>query len=635
MMVSLVRAAALVLLLCARPALAADAGADGDAPMGPDGGADGLAADLGREFPIAPADAGSVASDAAGSAAAPSGDAGSSMSAPAPQAKAVAEPAQRTRPALPLPVMLSLSSTSPVLGIDAETELRIVVSGDFPLPLPLPRIVCSAGRVEDVVREGPASFSARFVLPATRFPQVALIIADFSRDALNLRGTLVVRLRAATSPGFNTEPGAKVTVQVGDKEFGPVIAHRDGSIHVPVVVPPGIDFALARSVNRYGKSSQQLIDLKIPHSRRMLVLAPEKLAAGTAGEVVVMAAEPNGKPLPASAMVLTSSGPRPQPLGGRNPGEARFLVQAPAVLVDPTLHLVASLRNQPEITEEIDLVLLPAPTSQISLEREPLAPEPSPPRSLRLFLSTKDAFGNPTDPGDLSTLVNGKRVPTESSDDGRAILTVRPPSPPIGQDSIEVEAALENGYALDRVPMSLFQRKRPPDPFLAARFTVTPRLGLIWNTQQQPGASMLVEGLFSFGPGPKGLAVGLATGYLHNRYSAGHATGAGNVTLDQMPILALARYRHRIQRIGLSGGVGLGTALVQSRIGVFDSELAGRTVAFAWEVSGEASLLWFRSQAVLGLRYLGIRPGRLSSGDVILGDTGGLVLDVGYRYGWK
>jgi hypothetical protein len=635
MTVHLARAAALALLLVARLALAADAGADVGAPVGPDAGANGFASDVGREIPLPSPDAGSLANDAAASPAAPSGATSPSLPAPGPQAKASADSARRPRPALPPPVVLSLASTSPVLGIDAETELRIVVSGDFPLPLPLPRIVCSTGRIEDVVREGPASFSARFVLPATRFPQVAIIIADFSRDALNLRGTLVVRLRAATSPGFNTEPGAKVTVQVGDKGFGPVVAHRDGSIHVPVVVPPGINFALARSVNRYGKSSQQLIDLKIPHSRRMLVLAPEKLAAGTAGEVVVVAAEPNGKPLPASAMALTSSGPRPQPLGGRNPGEARFLVQAPAVLVDPTLHLVASLRNQPEINEEIDLVLVPAPTSQISLERETLAPEPHPPTSLRLFLSTKDPYGNPTDPGDASTLVDGKTVSTQAADDGRAILTVRPPSPMIGQDSIEVEAALENGYALDRVPMSLFQRKRPPDPFLAARVTVTPRLGLVWNTQQQPGASMLVEGLFSFRPGLKGLAVGLATGYLHSRFSAGHATGAGHVTLDQMPLLALARYRHRIQRIGLSGGVGLGAAFVQSRFGVFDRELAGQTVAFAWEVSGEASLLWFRSQAVVGLRYLGIHPGKLSSGDVILGDTGGLLLDVGYRYGWK
>jgi hypothetical protein len=90
-----------------------------------------------------------------------------------------------------------------------------------------------------------------------------------------------------------------------------------------------------------------------------------------------------------------------------------------------------------------------------------------------------------------------------------------------------------------------------------------------------------------------------------------------------------------VQRIGLSGGVGLGAARVQSRIGVFDNDLRGRSTAFAWEVSGEASFLWFRSQAVIGLRYLSMRPGRLSSGDVILGDTGGLVLDAGYRYGWK
>jgi hypothetical protein len=129
--------------------------------------------------------------------------------------------------------------------------------------------------------------------------------------------------------------------------------------------------------------------------------------------------------------------------------------------------------------------------------------------------------------------------------------------------------------------------------------------------------------------------VGLAAGHLHNRFSAGNAAGAGSVTLDHVPMLALARYRHRVQRIGLSGGVGLGLAHVKSRIGVFDKVLVGQGLAFAWEISAEASFLWFRSQAVLGVRYLSMRPGKLSSGDVILGDTGGLVLDVGYRYGWK
>lgn len=629
------RIAALFFLLLGGQALAADA----DALSGPDAGTHEVSVDLGRPDWAGSPDAGTFAGDAAAPLAPEVGAAAPPVPSPpavVPQAKTTTSPARRSgkSPALPN-VTLSLASPMPVLGIDAETELRIVATGDLPLPLSMPHIVCSAGRVEDLVREGPSSFSARFLLPPTRFPQVALIIADFSRDALILRGTLVVRLRAAASPAFRTEPGAKVTVQVGDKGFGPVIARRDGSIHVPVVVPPGIDFALARSVNRHGKSSQQLIDLKIPASRRMMVLAPEKLVAGRAGEVVVMAAEPNGKPVPPSAVVLTSSGPRPQPLGGRNPGEARFLVRAPAILTDPTLHLEASLRNQPEINEEVDLVLVPAPTSQIVLEREPLPSEPQPPRSLRLFLSSKDAYGNATDPGDASTLVDGKPVPAQATEDGRAVVTVRPPSPMPGREVIEVEAALENAYAVDRVPLSLFQRKRPPDPFLATRLTLTPRLGLLWNTQQQPGITFMVEGLFSFRPGPTGLAVGLAAGQFHSRFSAGNAAGAGGVTLDQIPMLALARYRHRIQRIGLSGGLGLGLAHVKSRIGVFDKVLVGQGLAFAWEVSAEASFLWFRSQAVLGLRYLSMRPGKLSSGDVILGDTGGLVLDAGYRYGWK
>jgi hypothetical protein len=67
-------------------------------------------------------------------------------------------------------VTLSLAVPSPVLGVEDETELRIVATGAFASPLPFPRILCSAGRVEDMVREGPTSFSARFLLPSSRFP---------------------------------------------------------------------------------------------------------------------------------------------------------------------------------------------------------------------------------------------------------------------------------------------------------------------------------------------------------------------------------------------------------------------------------------------------------------------------------
>jgi hypothetical protein len=539
------------------------------------------------------------------------------------------------QPSAPARVTLSLAAPAPVLGIEDETELRIVATGALPETLPFPRILYSAGRVEDVVREGPTSFSARFLLPSGRFPQVAIVVADFSHDSLVLRGSLAVRMRAAASPAFRTDPGARVTVKVGDKEFGPVVAPADGNVRVPVVVPPGIDFALARSVSRHGKATDQLLDLKIPPAQRALVVAPEKRAAGSAAEVAVLAVDPSGRMVDASTIVLASSGPRPQPLGSRTHGEARFLVRVPASLQDPTLHLMATLRGQPEVTAEADLVLVSAPTAQVLLQPETDRPQELPLRSLRVFLSAQDAFGNPTDVGEAAALIDGKPASPQTTGDGRVMLVVRPPAVLAGREAIEVEAVLDQAHATERIPLALFVRRPPLPSVEPAHYTLTPRLGLLWNLRQPPGAAFFVEAMAWLRPRLADFTFGATLGYLHSRLFSWNSAGAGDVVLDQFPLLAQARYRRSIDRLTLSAGAGAGLVLAQARLHAYNTEISGHSVGFACETSTQAAFRLRRSQVVLGLRYLIMAPGKLSSGDVIVGNTGGFVVDAGYQIGWK
>ena len=558
---------------------------------------------------------------------------------PATDGQVLSEDAIEMRAQQPVPparVTLSLAEPAPVLGMEHETELRVVATGAFASPLPFPRILCSAGRVEDLVREGPTSFSARFLLPSTRFPQVAILVADFSHDSLILRGALAVRLRAATSPGFHTDPGARVTVKVVDKEFGPVLAPADGNVHVPVVVPPGVDFALVQSVNSRGQASQQLLDLAIPRARRALVVAPEKLVAGSVGEVAVLAAEPSGRLVDASTIVLESSGPQPEPLGSLAEGEARFLVRVPASLQDPTLHLMASLRGEPDVTAEADVVLISAPTAHLMLQAEAVPSQAAPTRSLRVFLSAQDAFGNPTDAGEAAVLVDGQPASPRATQDGRVMLLLRPPAVPTGRQAMEVEAVLDSGHAIERIPLSLFTRRPPPPPPVqGTRYTLTPRLGLLWNLHQPPGIALFVEAMASLHTSLAGFAFGLTAGYLHSSFFSWNSAGAGDVVLDQIPLLAQASYRYRLDRLALSAGAGAGLVLAQARLHALGSEIPGHSLAFSCEGLIEAAFLLRRSQVVLGLRYLAMSLGELSSRDVIVGNTGGFVVDAGYRIGWR
>jgi hypothetical protein len=252
-----------------------------------------------------------------------------------------------------------------------------------------------------------------------------------------------------------------------------------------------------------------------------------------------------------------------------------------------------------------------------------------------VFLSSQDAFGNPTDPGEAAVLVDGQPASPQATEDGRAMLVLRPPALLAAGRAMEVEAVLDKGHATERIPLDLFMRRLPPDPVQSSRYTLTPRLGFLWNLQQNPGLALFVEGMGSLRPSLTGFAFGATVGYLHNTIFSFNNAGSGDVVLDQFPLLAQARYRRRFSRIGVSVGGGAGIVLGKASLQAFNREITGYSVGFACEGSAEAALLLHRSQVVIGLRYLAMSLGKLSSGDVIVGNTGGFVLDAGYRMGWR
>src|SRR5439155_12355521 len=91
-------------------------------------------------------------------------------------AVAVAQPAAPVE-APPPPITLALGSTNLVLGVDQETELRVQLAEEIDSPN-APRLLASAGHIDDLVRTGPRSWLGRFVLPAERFPQAVILVAD-------------------------------------------------------------------------------------------------------------------------------------------------------------------------------------------------------------------------------------------------------------------------------------------------------------------------------------------------------------------------------------------------------------------------------------------------------------------------
>jgi hypothetical protein len=540
---------------------------------------------------------------------------------------------EKTPEPLAGPLSITVALASPVLGVDQESELRIDLGEDVPAPRVPPRVTASAGRVDELVKVGPRSFIGRYVLPAERFPQVAILLAELADPFAGgrpLRAFTMVRLRAAASPAFHTDPGAAVTLRIGDKEFGPIRAQRDGTVRVPVVVPPGVGFGVARSVNQFGESTEQTVDLRIPPFRRVMLVAPHELPAGTTQEMAVYAVDASGLPVDPGAISLQTSAGRPQPLGGR-PGEARFLVKVPATSAAP-LHLEGGLREQPEAKDVADVPVLPGPTRHLVLRPDRARLPAAAGSSLRVYLAGEDQFGNSTDPAGAAVLVDGALVPTRAEADGQVTAVVSAP-PDRRRDHVEVEAVLGNAYARRRIPVGSpvsFTRPDVGPPHL----TITPRAGVLLDPDRPPGASARLEVLGRGQTWPAWLLVGMGVGLMTTELRASDGLGISEIDLLQVPVMALARYQRRIGRAAL--GAELGAGAIWSRVSVdsFGHEVAGHRLSPAAEVGADAAADLGAGQVVVGLRYLLATVGKLSSGDRLLGQTGGLVLDLGFRLGW-
>ena len=531
-------------------------------------------------------------------------------------------------------VTLTLADPSPVIGVTGETELRIEVTDAPETPMPMPRVLSSVGQVEDLVREGPAKFTGRYILPAGRYPQPAIIVAEFANLAWPIRGMTTVRLRAAATPSLRTDPGAHVTLRVGDRNFGPQTAPADGLVHIPVVVSPGVEFATARSVNQHGKATEQILDLHVPYSQRVLFVAPDVLVAGAVAEVAVYAVEPSGRPANGSSLVLRATDAKVQPLGSRFPGEALFLVKAPSILKEKSLRMEAQLKGQNTTRVATRITLAPAPAAGLTLEPEASHLGRNPDASLRVFLGAEDTFGNPVDAGRADVLVDGKVAHVKASAEGEPMVIVRTPVPTSGRDEVIVEGVLDKGHAIRRIPIGIRQHLLPRQENPSPHYTLTPSFGLLWNVGAAAGATLLVDAVAYRSTRYPDLGLGLSLGLVQSWFTAESAGGITQTALTTLPLLFQIHQRFIAGRTFFGLGAGAGFAMSLARIRTYGATVVGTSHGAAVEASIETGFRLGHAHLVFSLRYLALYPATFSSGDRIAGNAAGAVADLGYRIGF-
>lgn len=210
-------------------------------------------------------------------------------------------------------IAISFAPAAPVKGKDGEIRISLEVKDAGAGAIAAPEIVASTGRVRDLAAAGPERFTAIFEPAPTRHPEVAVLLALVPRCPLcatpRAIGYAIVPLAAAIDLPGRSEPGARTTVRVGGREFGPALADRAGRFSLPVVVPPGALLAHASSVDAAGNRRETRIDLRLPDVDRLACAAwPRALPADGRSEASIwcVASSAAGEPAPGAALALSA-----------------------------------------------------------------------------------------------------------------------------------------------------------------------------------------------------------------------------------------------------------------------------------------------------------------------------------------
>jgi len=340
-----------------------------------------------------------------------------------------------------------------MLGTDTAVGLTIDVGGFPPGSTPAVRILTNVGSTDPPAPGGaPGRLVTRYLLPAERFPQIALIVVEASAADRAVRAVLRLPMAAATEMPFRSDPRAQVTLRVADRVFGPVAADAAGKLKLPIVVPPGVGIGLARAIDQFGNLNETVVDLQPTAYPRAVIMAPPRLEVGTFAPFSVYATEPRGETAPAELIEFSPSRGQVHPLQTGPDGEARFLYEVPNSV--ETVTFEASRGGDPSGSAQVTLALEPGPPHRLSLASTTNWLVLGSGESARLNLAAEDRFGNPVQCGDASLRADGTPLPVTVSSEGAASAMLRVPDRFDGRESVVVEATLGRARAHAEVLLS-------------------------------------------------------------------------------------------------------------------------------------------------------------------------------------
>lgn len=342
-------------------------------------------------------------------------------------------------------VVLSLQGAPPVKGRDTRARIDVRVlreDGTADAEVPPPILRANVGTIEPLVQIAPGHYQTQFLLPSTRYPEVAVVVAfapwPHPGSIHGAVGSLLVPLASAIDLPGRTEPNAQMSIEIGGVTFGPVHASADGRFQLPVVVPPGHRFGNGIAVDRAGNRRTTQIDLALPPTDQLAcVMNPGRLPADgvSRARVVCAATDPYGRPQgQAKLQVRTSEGhaSAPRPIG---PGLFEWIFTAPSELPSAVTRLTSSFRDGRNVSREVlEVRLTQGAAARLELGPTDEVVHRGGRTTLRATVS--DALGRPRDGAAFDVKVPAGEVNVDAAEPpGTYAITWRPPAEGVGSEA--------------------------------------------------------------------------------------------------------------------------------------------------------------------------------------------------------
>ncbi|WP_347402655.1 hypothetical protein [Corallococcus macrosporus] len=298
---------------------------------------------------------------------------------------------------------LSLEPALPVKGRDKQATLtvrRLRPDGtpdDSGAP---PVLRASTGQVEGLQHTGPGTYTARYVLPPTRLPEVAILVAlsawPHPQSVHGTYGRLLVPLASSVNLPGRSEPGGEVSLEVAGKRFGPVPVAADGRFVLPLVVPPGHPIARGEVKDDSGHVERIAIDLQLPPTDGLAcVLNPQRLPADGVSQARLLCATSDPKGLPvadARVTVKAKHGRLEGPQRDTN-GMLEWRYTAPGTLAEDERIEAAWPQRGPGSRESLPMQLVQGAVRDVTVSlSEPMVHAGT---TARVVVTARDAAGQP------------------------------------------------------------------------------------------------------------------------------------------------------------------------------------------------------------------------------------------------